>query len=50
MSDPGRTLASSAEQVIRPPTSGWSSAGGVPDVEPRSPHSSGPFNNSLFQG
>lgn len=41
MSERWPTLGSSAVQAIRPPTTGWSSAGGVPDVEPRIAHSSG---------
>ncbi len=41
MSEDRPTLDPSAELVNRPPASGWSSAGGVPDSEPRNAHSSG---------
>ena len=40
-SDERRKLIESAEQAIRPSASGWSSAGGVPDSEPRIAHSPG---------
>ncbi len=47
MSERRGMMGVSAEQVIRPPTSGWLSAGGVPDAEPRdSAHSSGAFLNT----
>lgn len=46
MSEHERMLALSAELVIRPSTSGWPSAGGVPDSEPRIAHSSGEHTTS----